>query len=267
MQGSRRLEVLDAPATRGSGPAGNEGLRPPRRARDVNDGRGRRSAIHGVSRLLTAGLLAAGLAGCNGSASIQFVSLHPSEIEPPPATVWRLHAQECYWWLDEAGELNVAMSCKIRNPLLGKYGRADFDLSLVLGSPPAGSGRNYSIRQYETRTIFVSALQSVRWTSHNGIVGITVRDDGAIWGSFRVWLTPQTELQMMSFLPDRMGPALCFGTFRAVEDEARGKAVRSRCESGGWARPPRQGGATASQPVGPATTQPAALPVTSPASG
>jgi hypothetical protein len=199
--------------------------------------------------------LAAGvLCGCAGSGTVQFVSLHTSEIEPPPATAFRLDAKECCWWLDENGELNVAMNCKIRHLLLGKYGRADFDMSFVLGPPPAGSGRNYQLHQYETRTRFVSALASQRWLSQNGIAGVTVRDDGTLKGSFRVWMIPQTELQMMSFLPDRQGPMLCFGTFQAVKDEVRGKAIRSRSESGGWGRPTRKRGNAVTQP----TTQPAA---------
>jgi len=206
--------------------------------------------------LLAAALIAAGACGCSGSATVQFVSLHQSEIDPPPPTVFRLDAKECYWWLDDNGELNVALRCEMRNLLLGKYGRADFDMSFVLGSPPAGSGRNYPIRQYETRTVFVSALASQRWLSQNGIVGVTVRDDETLSGSFRIWMNPQTELQMMAFLPDRQGPALCFGTFRAVKDESRGKAIRYRTESGGWARPPRKTGSAATQPA----TQPVGPP-------
>lgn len=250
MHGSRRLEVLDVSAARGSGHGGDVGFRQPPHARDSNDRRGRQPVIHGVPRVLTAVLLAVGLSGCTGSATLQFVSLHPSEIDPPPTTVWRLDAQECYWWLDEGGELNVAMSCKIRNALLGKYGRADLDMSLVLGAPPAGSGRNYPIRQYETRTVFVSALQSQRWNSQNGIVGVTVRDDGTIRGSFRIWMTPQAELQVMALLPDRLGPVLCFGSFQAVKEETRGKAIRVKCEGGGWTRPPRKAGIAATQPSG-----------------
>lgn len=206
-----------------------------------------------VPPMLAIALLAS-LAGCSGSATVQFVSLHPSEIDPPHTAVWRLDAQECYWWIDEAGELNVAMTCKRRDPLLGQYGRADFDVSFALGDPPAGSGRNYQVQQREVRTLFLSAMATLRLTAQLGIVGVTVGKDGTIRGSFRMWMTPQGELQVLSLLPEQIGPLLCFGTFRAVQDQARGQQIKARCESGGWTRPPRRPPAPTTQP---AATQPA----------
>jgi hypothetical protein len=180
------------------------------------------------------------MAGCSGSAIVQFVSLHPSEIDPPHAAVWRLDAQQCYWWIDQNGELNVAMRCQRRDLLAGRFGRVDLDMSFVLGDSPAGSGRNYAIHQREMRSLFVSALQTQRLIAQQGIVGVTIRDDRTIRGSFRVWITPQVQLQVPLFLPQQSGPILCFGTFRAVEEAARGKEIRLRCEADGWSRPPRR---------------------------
>jgi hypothetical protein len=216
---------------------------------------------------LALGAMAASLAvGCSGSGVAQFVSILPTEIDPPATSVWRMDAQQCYWWTDEAGELNVAMTCTRNNLLLGTFGRLDFDISFVLGDPPAGSGRNYPVQQRETRSIFVSALQNQRLISNAGIVGVNVRDDGTLRGSFRTWMVPVADAMSLSFLPQQTGPLLCFGTFQAVKDEARGKAIRARCEAGGWVRPPRQppraAQTTATRPVAsqpseprPATTQ------------
>ncbi|MFH1417199.1 MAG: hypothetical protein ABII12_02815 [Planctomycetota bacterium] len=179
------------------------------------------------------------VAGCTGSADIRFVSLDAKEIDPPPTTVFPFAAQECYWWIDAAGELNIAMRCRQRSLLLGKYGHVDFDMSLVLGDPPAGSGRNYKIGRRETRTFFLSAFHAQRLTSYSGIVGVTVKDDGTLRGSFRIWMKPQAELQMLSFFPQRPGPLLCFGTFEAVEDAPSGLKIRGHCESKGGKRSPR----------------------------
>jgi hypothetical protein len=185
-------------------------------------------------------LLVGMLAGCSGSGLVQFVSMHKSEIDPPATTVWRFDAQQCYWWIDEGGELNVSLTCVRDNLLLGKLGHVEFDMSFVLGDPPAGSGRNYTILQRETRSIFRSALQDMRLASNAGIVGVTMRDDGTLRGSFRVWLAPLAGGASLSFLPQQTGPLLCFGTFQPVKDEVRGKQIRARCEAGGWFRPPRK---------------------------
>ncbi|HVP12769.1 MAG TPA: hypothetical protein VMV94_16460 [Phycisphaerae bacterium] len=212
-----------------------------------------RVILLGVLTVATAG-------GCAGSGVVQFASLHPTEIDPPATTVWRMDAQQCYWWLDDAGELNVAMTCVRNNLLFSKLGRVTFDMSFVLGAPPAGSGRNYAIQQRETRSIFVSALQDLRLISSAGIVGVNMRDDGTLRGGFRTWMVPASNPAMsLSFLPQQTGPLLCFGTFRAVKDETRGKEIRARCEAGGWVRPPRKP-PTGSQPAAtqPSTSQPAA---------
>ena len=202
------------------------------------------------------------LVGCGGSGEVKFVSLQPKEIDPPSTDVWSYPVQECYWWVDEAGDLNVALRCPRHNLLLGRYGRVDLDVSFVLDEPPAGSGRNYKIGQRETRTLFRSALQNLRLISTSGIAGITMRDDGTLRGSFRMWIQPRTEVELFSFFPNDSGALLCFGTFQAVKDEQKGKAIRTLCESGGWGRGSRPAPPATSQPT---TTAPvASSPTTSP---
>lgn len=181
-----------------------------------------------------------GVVGCGGSATIQFVSLHPSEIDPPGVMPSRFDAEACYWWVDEAGDLNIAMKCRRHNLLLGRYGRVALDLSLRLDEPPAGSGRNYRVGRSKARALFVSALHNLRLPSQGGIVGVTVGDDGTLRGSFRIWMKPQAGVRLFSFLPRRPGRLLCFGTFEAVKDAERGGAIRADCEAGGWTRPPRR---------------------------
>jgi len=193
-------------------------------------------------------------AGCTGSATARFVSLNPTAIDPPPAKVWPYDAQECYWWLDEAGDLNIALKCRRQHLLLGKYGRVDLDIAFTLGKPPAGSGRNYPVRRREIRTRFTSALHDMRLNSQAGIVAVMVQDDGTLRGSFRIWMTPRMELQLFSLFPQKPGRFLCFGEFHAVRNEERGKAIRAHCTFSSGSRPPREKQPTTSQP---ATTQPA----------
>ncbi len=225
-------------------------------SRDCTGGRAASGTVAklAVSFVLVCSVLL--LAGCTGSADIQFVSLDAKEIDPPPTEIFPFAAKECYWWVDEADELNIAMRCRKRSLVLGKYGYVDFDMSFVLGAPPAGSGRNYKISRRETRTFFLSAFQAQRLTSYSGIVGVTVKENGTLHGSFRIWMKPQAELQMFSFFPQRPGSLLCFGTFEAVKDAPRGLKIRAHCESKGGRRGPRQDSLPTTRP---AVVQPAQM--------
>ena len=220
----------------------------------ARSGRSPLASWSAVAALTLCSLVGLAAAGCSGTGLVQFVSVHKSEIDPPATTVWQFDAQRCYWWLDEAGELNIALTCTRDNLLLGRFGHVEFEMSFVLGDPPAGSGRNYTITLRETRSVFRTAMQDMRLASNAGIVGVTMRNDGTLRGSFRVWLNPLANTASLSFLPQQNGPLLCFGTLQPVKDEVRGRQIRARCEAGGWFRPPRKP-PTATQP---ATTQPAA---------
>src|SRR5205823_2544844 len=93
------------------------------------------------------------VSGCTGSAHFNLVSLNMGAIDPPPPKAWQYDAQECYWWTDDDGDLNIAMHCTQRNIFLGKLGDFDLYFSFVLKEPPAGSGRDYTIRGSELRSL------------------------------------------------------------------------------------------------------------------
>lgn len=177
--------------------------------------------------------------GCTGSARVGFVSLNSQAIDPPRVEPYELTAQECYWWLDDAGDLNLALRCRRSNVLLGAYGHLDVEISFALDRPPAGSGRDYPLRHREVRIVVRSALQHQRFTPISGIMCVLVKDGDERHGSFRIWLNTVAEVGLLSFLPQRPGPVLCYGTFRAVHDRERGQAILLRTEEGGWARPPK----------------------------
>ncbi len=178
--------------------------------------------------------------GCSGSATVQFVSLHPSEIDPPSPDVVRFDAPEAYWWVDEAGEMNLAVRCRQRNFWLGRFGNVDLAFSLTPGPPPAGRARNYRINHRASRISIRSALQTQRFTAFAGILGLILDDETHAHGSFRIWLRPQKQLSFFTFPPQRPGSLMCFGTFKAVRDAVRGEAVRATCEADGWTRSVRK---------------------------
>jgi hypothetical protein len=177
------------------------------------------------------------IAGCSGQASMEFVSLNMSEIDPPPVKAWSFKASECYWWLEESGELNIAMRLRESNLLLGKIGNVDLAISFVFDSAPAGRARNYNITPRDVRSLYVSPLATQRWYASGGIVGVTIGRDGVLRGSYRLWMAPLMNTGLFSFMPVRPGSVLCFGTFEALRDEKRGTPIRAFSESNGYARP------------------------------
>src|ERR1044071_5753198 len=157
------------------------------------------------------------LFGCSGRATVDFVSLNMSEIDPPQPKAWSFNASECYWWLTEVGELNIAMRHREENPLLGKAGNVDMAISFVFDSPTAGRARNYNITSRDVRSLYVSPLATQRWNTSGGIVGVTIGRDGVLRGSYRLWMVPLMNTGLFSFMPVRPGSVLCFGTFEALK--------------------------------------------------
>lgn len=177
------------------------------------------------------------LFGCSGRGSMEFVSLSMSEIDPPQAKAWSFDASECYWWIGEEGDLNIAMRHKGGNLLLGKIANVDLAISFEFDSPPAGRARNYTIASRDVRSRYVSPLTAQRWNTSGGIVGVTIGSDNVLRGSYRLWMMPLMTTGLFSFMPARPGSVLCFGTFEALRDEKRGTPIRAFTESEGFARP------------------------------
>ena len=186
---------------------------------------------------------------CSGTAKINFISLNTIAIDPPRTEPWRFDAQQCFWWVDESGDFNIAMQCRKGNLFLGKLGDIEIDVSLALDGPPAGSGRDYPLRRREARAVLLSPAGNRRFIIHTGVCDVLTGKDGTYRGSYRLWMSSLSELNVLSFLPDRPGPILCFGSFCAVHDEKRGRAIREQSETGGWTRPPRKPKSATSRPA------------------
>ena len=187
--------------------------------------------------------------GCTGSARVSLISLNNQAIDPPQVEPYELEAAECYWWVDDAGDLCIATRAEQNNLFLGQFGTIELDFSLALDKPPAGIGRDYPIRQREARLLIRSALQNHRFLPIAGIVSVLTKPGSAMHGSFRIWMNPIQEVGVLSFLPPKTGPILCYGTFRAVRNPKRGESILKRSEEWGFPRPPKQ----VIQPAAPST--------------
>lgn len=200
--------------------------------------------------LMPALLFTVSLLGCGGSADLSFVSLHTQAIDPPRVEPYELRAQECYWWHDSDGDLCLAMRSHQANVFLGRVGDVDVELSFVLGKPPAGSGRDYPLGPRGVRTIIRSAMQNQRYNTMSGVMCVLVKPGDEMHGSFRIWMSPMNELGLLSFLPGKPGPLLCYGRFKAIKGAGSGQAILARTEAGAI-RPPK---AASAQPAPPTFT-------------
>ncbi|MCC7315411.1 MAG: hypothetical protein IT419_11380 [Planctomycetes bacterium] len=190
--------------------------------------------------------------GCSGSARFGLVSLNTRAIDPPRVEPFEFSADECYWWTDDSGNLRIALHARQRNLFLGKLGVVDIDLSLCLDKPPAGLGRDYPLHHHEPRVMIRSVMQTQRFASVSGIASVLVKPRDQMHGSFRILLNPISEPGMISILPAKPGPVLCYGTFRAVHDAKRGAALLSQSDAS------MSGNPAASSRTSPgATTRPA----------
>ena len=185
--------------------------------------------------------LAAVLAGCGGSGRIHIASLNYRTIDPPagPAPgVAALDLERCYWWTDEKGQVCVSMERDVPS-LLGRIGRFTFQMSLVLEEPPAGRARDYTVAKRELRALARVGPAQSRFTSVAGIVALYSEPGDRLRGSFRLLAAREVNGLLGGW--SRPSSYLMTGTFVAVHDPQRGRAIAEATEAFGWQRdaPPR----------------------------
>ena len=176
--------------------------------------------------------------GCSGG-TLNIVSLNVAAIDPPPAEAMQFNARKCAWWTDANGDMNLSMVFAKRDLLLGRLGAIDLYVSFALDKPPAGSGRDYPIRGREVRVLVKSAVTKMRFVGHSGIISVIRAPGDRFKGSFRILMNTIAEIPLFSFLPQRPGAVVCFGTFDAPFDPRIGDVLRQVSEEEGWVRPPK----------------------------
>jgi len=177
------------------------------------------------------------LTGCTGSADLQFVSTNLASINPPPPIIYRYEPRQCFWWLDDDGSMNIAMQFD-NVSLFSEMGKLRLQVSLAFDSPPAGSGRDYRIGPRTVRGRFETAMTQARLISSSGVIAISKPPDKHIRGSFRMLLQQFPGVSLFTLTAQKPGNYLMFGTFDAIEDAERGRAIRDATEADGWTRPP-----------------------------
>lgn len=198
-------------------------------------------------------IIAPSVVGCTGSAEIKFVSLHPSEIDPPGTKTPVVKADQAYWHVDDSGDVHISIRSKRDNWLLGAFGRNELLMSIVPGPLPNGSARNYSMNRNTLRMLWHTGLASQRFASYAGVMALYMDNDRRCHGSFRMWTINPGAGMPIWFVPQTPGPTLVFGNFDAVRDENACERIRTEAEAGGWNRWKKT-------PAGRTTSQPASAP-------
>ncbi len=197
-------------------------------------GASRAAGAAGVGLLLAA--LVSG--GCAQRGRIELVSLDFRNIDPPAPHVVTLRAAECCWWVDERGDLWVAMHREQHVPWRPRL-RFELDMSLRLAAPPAGRARNYRLDRDSLRLRIEVGPWQLRFSSMAGIAAVYHESGKRLRGSVRA-RTRRVTSQLLGGWSKPTG-YLLMASFTAVPDAERGRAIADRTEADGWDRkPPRR---------------------------
>jgi hypothetical protein len=181
-------------------------------------------------------ILAGLLAGCGGTIRGHIVSQNMTNIrvEPTDAKSVRLDANECYWWVDEAGRVNIAGK-GVKKSLLG--GREqEFAISFTLGEPSQGVGKDYSLQRGKLLGYIKTHGNIYRFQNIYGILGSENRERDRIVAAYRC----SVQLQGAGLLGGWSGPVLflTYGTLKALPDsDGRGAAIQSEIVENYFDRP------------------------------
>jgi hypothetical protein len=198
------------------------------------------------------GILVASLccaAGCRGSGRLHFASLDYRDIDPQvPPRLTAFDLQECYWWTDEGGRLWMAMQ-RQHTPLFYPKMRFEFQLSVALERLPAGRARTCKVDRTTLRARVCVGPWESRFTSRVGVIAVCREPGDRLRGSLRLQAVRVASHWLGGWgKPSRY---LLLGSFTAVPDERRGRAIAEATESSGWGRDSSAGPPITSRPARP----------------
>jgi hypothetical protein len=181
---------------------------------------------------ITTGLLT----GCNGNIRCSLVSEKMSSIrvEPTDARIVTLSADECYWWKDDKGRLNLA-GRGVQKSLLGAAFDREFFISFVLAAPSRGMGKDFRLNHESVRGYIKLNNNIYRFESVAGILGSENRPGDRLIGSYRCHI----RIQGTKLFGGWSNPVsfLIFGTLEAKPDQQnKGREILKQTEDDGFDR-------------------------------
>ncbi len=189
-------------------------------------------------RFLGCALLLLALSGCRGHGVVHLVPTGTAKISITKPLLLEIHPTECYFWVTDENQLCIAMR-QNKHSLLGKWGRREFILSMVLEGVPAGAGRNYRAGRRTMRAHRFKGLSHSRIASLAGIVGVWDYDQRKLRGRFRFSAKQQTYSILTGWGSNR--GLLVIGDFTAIPNRKAGEALLARTEQHGMERGKERG--------------------------
>lgn len=171
--------------------------------------------------------------GCAGTGWIKAVPVKFTRLSPTESLDARYDADSCFHWIDAAGNLCVAVNVGGAPPPEGSA-RKSVSVSMILGPPPASSGRTYRVSRETMRMTERDGSSHGRCASLSGIVTAWYGTGGRLHVRFRLF----AKLQQFHILMGWHGDSrlLMYGELVAVPDPARGERLLRRTELNGMQR-------------------------------
>ena len=193
-----------------------------------------------VLRTVVAGvclILAMSAIGCTGHGTVHMVPFMRSDFSPTERPIVTTQVSEAYYWLDSSGKLNLALRHHAPS-LLGKVFESDWQMSMILDGLPAGAERLYTLDTRSVRIRYNQGPAHQRFASFAGVAVAGAPKNGAMNGRFHVTVRGQQFGVISGWSPPlQRGPLIVMvGTFTAVENATRGRAILENTESDGFDR-------------------------------
>ena len=183
-------------------------------------------------------ILLLGLSGCGGHAMIHQIPMGIRKISTTGALIQKTAPDECYYWVNEAGELCVAMRKAKWSPL-GKRFRSEFIASFVFEGLPARTARDYRMTQRTFRARLEAGYTHTRSASLAGIAAVWDYGQRRLRGRFRFSAKHQSYSVLTGWGANK--GLLVVGEFTAVPNRRAGEKILARTEKRGLERGPPRG--------------------------
>ncbi len=181
-------------------------------------------------------LLSVSLSGCSGRAQMSGIPLSRNDLRDREPLVWNLPtAGQCAWYIDEKGQMNVAM--KYENlPLLGKYSKGQWVTRLRLGDPPAGRSLRYDLAGDRFRAICSFGVEHRRFQSRWGVLVLDRLPGERFRGRFQITVAQQEFSLFGGWGPAGYAAPLLtmWGEFEAIHDAKTGQGIAAIIERENW---------------------------------
>jgi len=207
--------------------------------------------------LLWASVSLFSLAGCTGRGSVAMVPFMRSDLQPQEVLVQRVPINEAYYSVDDQGEITVALRYHAKS-LLNKTFDVDWQMSIVLGSLPAGSQKLYRMSNRTGRIAQSHMSNSRRGESLTGIVVLHAPKNGRLKGRFHANMRLQQFGVLTGWSPAlyRAPMVITVGEFEAIENFERAQQIRAHTEPEGLERTLKRSDKQSTAPSRAATTVP-----------